>query len=445
MKRVAGIDFADTFAYPQIQTTMAFEYSRLPAGAIRLMRVLPDTQDRILRFEIGNFGRALAPPYTAVSYTWGDEEATELIYLNRRPFSVRPNLWGCLYYLRSDAWKYIWVDAICIDQRNVGEKTEQVGAMGSTYSHAAHVSVWLGLVPIPDFIVYHGPITDLDNDDFDWADSMADLANRPYWSRTWVIQEMLLAKDVHLYCSGNRIDWLMFQENLGRELGMDLLSTSIDKRFNSAVKSHPALALAVGRHIDRHPEIQEPLYELLVRHQYSICKDRRDRVFALLALLPHDERAFIGRFFPDYSLSEDEVIVITLAHLTHYRPSTDKLDLGKLLDMLGVAVDAKHRRRLLSSLQRFDYYDDPAYRPCSYFQDEINELDPYEGQETDDTDVEPRRGRRTASFGLCFQIFCGFLLLSGVALMASPDLRQRIIRWIHPYVASDGSGPAHKV
>jgi len=79
VKRVAGIDFADTFAYPQIQTTMAFEYSRLPAGAIRLMRVLPDTQDRILRFEIGNFGRALAPPYTAVSYTWGDDEATELI------------------------------------------------------------------------------------------------------------------------------------------------------------------------------------------------------------------------------------------------------------------------------------------------------------------------------------------------------------------------------
>jgi len=41
----------------------------------------------------------------------------------------------------------------------------------------------------------------------------------------WVIQEFLLGRDVQLYCSGNRIDWLLFQDILGRETNVNFLSS----------------------------------------------------------------------------------------------------------------------------------------------------------------------------------------------------------------------------
>ena len=44
-------------------------------------------------------------------------------------------------------WRYFWIDAICIDQRNVAEKTEQVSRMEETYRNATTIAAWLGKPP----------------------------------------------------------------------------------------------------------------------------------------------------------------------------------------------------------------------------------------------------------------------------------------------------------
>ncbi|KAE9379669.1 heterokaryon incompatibility, partial [Stipitochalara longipes BDJ] len=140
------------------------------------------------------------PIYTAVSYTWGNADASEVIYLDNRRFYVRPNLWSCLYYMaqaaRNAAWNYLWVDAICINQTNDAERSSQVRLMDQTYRDAVCVSVWLGLVTLPTdtmpYIPTQIPAKTLESDRFDWIDSIVDLSNRPYWSRVWVIQEFLL-------------------------------------------------------------------------------------------------------------------------------------------------------------------------------------------------------------------------------------------------------------
>ncbi|KAF2273655.1 uncharacterized protein EI97DRAFT_357066, partial [Westerdykella ornata] len=57
------------------------------------------------------------PKYTALSYTWGTAETSELIYLNGRRFHITKNLWSCLYFITQRASvrkQYIWCDAICI-------------------------------------------------------------------------------------------------------------------------------------------------------------------------------------------------------------------------------------------------------------------------------------------------------------------------------------------
>jgi hypothetical protein len=236
--------------------------------------------------------------------------------------------------------------------------------MDKTYINAACVSVWLGLVPVPAPYQYMSfrpeSIKTLDNDGFDWADSIADLANRPYWSRFWVIQEFLLGQNVQLFCSGNWIDWQLFQDILCREADIDPYGDVYDNDISSADTGiYDALPLVRGRHPDRHPEVLQPLYELLVLHRRSKCKDSRDRVFALLGLIPLDDRANLGRFFPDYTLSEDDVVIITLAHLLQFNQKTISPGSEELFLGLGIELEGR-RGRLLKRAADFDYFDDEA-------------------------------------------------------------------------------------
>jgi hypothetical protein len=187
---------------------MAFEYSTLKTDELRLLRPVPGVDDQDIRFEISDFPRHDTPPYTAVSYTWGEGELTETVQLNERLFSVCPNLWSCLYFLRFrtgrggrwnesiekenlPCWQYIWVDAICIDQTNDSERSAQARLMDRTYRNAATVSIWLGLARAPADMGSHPDAKDMkmfDDQGRDWCEcSITDLANRSYWSRVWII------------------------------------------------------------------------------------------------------------------------------------------------------------------------------------------------------------------------------------------------------------------
>lgn len=113
--------------------------------------------------------------------------------------------------------------------------------------------------------------------------------------------------------------------------------------------------------MDRYPEIRESLGVLLVRHRRSQCQDLRDRVFALLGIVGHDEAALLSRFFPDYSLSEREVIVIALAHMTQAaivaaNEEAEDIDVHseEIFEALRVP-SKKERRELLANAQMVDY------------------------------------------------------------------------------------------
>ena len=87
--------------------------------------------------------------YESLSYAWGDSAAKSSIHLNGQPFDVTINLAHALRSLRrqgddiSDA-RILWIDAICIDQGNLLERSQQVQRMGSIYKTANQVIIWLG-------------------------------------------------------------------------------------------------------------------------------------------------------------------------------------------------------------------------------------------------------------------------------------------------------------
>lgn len=59
-------------------------------------------------------------------------------------FDVTSNLEAALRALRSRGHKKVWVDALCINQKDLTERSLQVLRMGIIYSKAKNVLVWLG-------------------------------------------------------------------------------------------------------------------------------------------------------------------------------------------------------------------------------------------------------------------------------------------------------------
>ncbi|PMD32080.1 HET-domain-containing protein, partial [Hyaloscypha variabilis F] len=91
----------------------------------------------------------LATPiaFEALSYVWGRRRQRRAMQLgsSARMFSATENLIVALRHLRyPDRTRTLWVDALCINQKDEREKSLQVGMMGSIYSHAERVLIWLG-------------------------------------------------------------------------------------------------------------------------------------------------------------------------------------------------------------------------------------------------------------------------------------------------------------
>jgi hypothetical protein len=83
--------------------------------------------------------------YNALSYTWGDPTAVQTILCEGKVLRVTQNLHEALteYQKRGESAP-LWADAICINQSDVTEKTEQVRLMRHVYIQADMVIIWLG-------------------------------------------------------------------------------------------------------------------------------------------------------------------------------------------------------------------------------------------------------------------------------------------------------------
>jgi hypothetical protein len=84
-------------------------------------------------------------PYEALSYVWGSDHSPEPLFCDDGFLNITLNLDQALRYLRHVAKRrLIWVDAICINQRDLDERARQVEYMRLVYQHASCVIIWLG-------------------------------------------------------------------------------------------------------------------------------------------------------------------------------------------------------------------------------------------------------------------------------------------------------------
>ena len=131
-----------------------------PSGnTIRLLTLLPGQfSDKVcLSVTHESIQDEKHTPYECLSYPWGETQTPEKVYIwQKSPANAsnvdslqflhpRINPLTALKYIRLvDTPRVIWVDAICIDQDNINERSQQVAHMGQIYNYAAQVLVWLG-------------------------------------------------------------------------------------------------------------------------------------------------------------------------------------------------------------------------------------------------------------------------------------------------------------
>jgi len=134
-----------------------FRYAATPldTSTIRLVRIL--RASRLLQtiaLEVQHHPLSTAPPFHALSYSWGPPDRTSppygdgdlrTILINKKVFRVLPNLFNALIRLKDlGLAEYYWIDFICINQQDLAERGSQVSIMDQIYQAATQVDIWLG-------------------------------------------------------------------------------------------------------------------------------------------------------------------------------------------------------------------------------------------------------------------------------------------------------------
>lgn len=151
------------------------------------------------------------------------------VMIDETPCDVAGNLAAALRHLRLlDNARNLWVDAVCIDQRNLQERSEQVSQMDKIYQSADTVHVWLGpaadgsdrAMVLAQTMWQYTHVCEADPMELfkvesteDSVNALADLEGltvlcmRPWFSRRWVVQELAFARTALVHCGAKTIKW----------------------------------------------------------------------------------------------------------------------------------------------------------------------------------------------------------------------------------------------
>ena len=142
-----------------VQSTMDVlvdSQSALQLNEIRVLDLQPGrwTDEIVCDLRVVSLdSKSSTPSYEAISYAWGNPQDTVPIKVDGKVLQATKNLHLALRRLRSkDDARTLWADALCINQHDVDERTQQVGIMQDIYSKAKSVQVYLGESAILDAI-----------------------------------------------------------------------------------------------------------------------------------------------------------------------------------------------------------------------------------------------------------------------------------------------------
>jgi hypothetical protein len=297
-----------------------YVYQRhLPADYVRLLTLVSDGKN--FRGSLEEFRRDNLPYFNALSWCWGSrgEGQTTTFTCDGQPFPVSQHLYELLSSLNpksAHSSVRIWIDSICINQDHVEEKNIHVAHMHEIYGQAGNVIVWLGTPEDgSDLVMDSKKIFELNKtlqslpgsniavnvtapelphaEDPIWK-AIGRLCDRDWFYRTWVIQEIALARKAELLCGTQWLGWDAFVNLVysisragltsicrgPRSTGMtrpDGFGVLMDLSWTKTMVQNNDLSMSYLLHMVRLKEVTKPV----------------DKVYGLLGIISEEMRSAI--------------------------------------------------------------------------------------------------------------------------------------------------------
>jgi hypothetical protein len=337
--------------------------------------------------------------FEALSYAWGNGNYRENIYLQDfsvpkegksvddmmllmaqqtkpRPFAVRRNLYQALKQIRSEAKDvWLWVDAICINQKDNVEKSHQIPKMPDIYGHAWTVTIWIGgsddsdeaeaamdFVPSIIDLKLLDRLTAQEGSNAKTLQSwiaFAKLLRRPWFSRRWVVQEVAFARRASIRCGSRIISWTDFSDAIELftrkfEAIRSLYDASELSKYDPDALSHVEITgskaivgasnAVIRKVVASHTRLQEDkhhlaidrlmdLESLVMKFRYLDATDPRDAIYAFLFLANDSGRhvlvsgktksSKVGPPIPQYDKPSVEVYAEFIEYVVNATSSLD--------------------------------------------------------------------------------------------------------------------------
>lgn len=312
--------------------------------ALRMLRICPTAPGKPIHIEILHHNLSDLKHCKVLSYEWGQSPERHTFICQNGCLRVTTNLLHLLLRLRaSGEMGLLWIDAICINQDDIAERGQQVALMRDIYQQASMVLIWLGdaierteeafdtLRKLED--VFDGIPRDLLP--ADWAQrvpfghykapkdirggqkltelaegaswpAVLDIFQRSYFTRVWILQEVVLSSYAIVMCGTKQIEWASFSKSYS------LLWSCKFLRFGV----HPRLYRAGNPDMVRHIEalkqyakgssgmVTRLSWVLVMLREFQGITNPRDRIYGLLGMpttgVQHD-------IMVDYTKTQGEV------------------------------------------------------------------------------------------------------------------------------------------
>ncbi|KAM0813330.1 putative Heterokaryon incompatibility protein-domain-containing protein [Seiridium cardinale] len=213
-----------------------YKYRRISEPyTARLLALEPGRDAQPLQGHLTSLALGQQQEYSALSYVWGPPVFSQTILLGGKRLAITESLYAALRHFRlSQAVRYIWIDQICINQKDIIERNKQVKLMYAIYRDATQILVWLGpdeqnLAP-KAFQLCRSICSILDDDllsslcrkagaDFDWIPkkywkALRELTQISWFRRVWIPQEIGTETPAQIHWGTSKIGWDVLGESM---------------------------------------------------------------------------------------------------------------------------------------------------------------------------------------------------------------------------------------
>jgi hypothetical protein len=300
------------------QLPLFYKRLQLSDQQIRLFQLLPGRNDSQIQGSFQFTDLSTCPPYIALSYTWGDQAGEKSISFDSgQTMMVGRNLWSFLRCQQSIITRptLFWIDAICINQRSIHERNHQVGLMKRIYANATEVYIWLGKEADNSNLAIDYLVQQVDvklracGQGFypiwprEVGKALRALCERVYWRRMWIIQEVLHAQKLTVFCGAKSFEWRAVEALYLKLKTLEDTSWFAHHEFSMTVMQSAASVIVWQRAHYRHLQTPQPRLQTLIEiFRDWQCLDVRDKVFALVGMA-----SSTANIVPDYAMSPREV------------------------------------------------------------------------------------------------------------------------------------------